>query len=102
MKPDFVLTPLNAPSVAEIAIRLDGLPLAIELAASRIKILSPQAILERLERDSAVLVSRVSDAPARQRTLRGTIEWSYRLLTSRALTVRAAVGVPGRSNRCRH
>ena len=81
VKPDFVLTPLNAPSVAAITIRLDGLPLAIELAASRIKIMSPQAIVERLERDSAVLVSRVSDAPARQRTLRGTIEWSYRLLT---------------------
>jgi predicted ATPase/class 3 adenylate cyclase len=81
VKPDFVVTPLNAPSVAEITIRMDGLPLAIELAASRIKILSPQAILERLGRGSAVLVSRVSGAPARQRTLRGTIEWSYRLLT---------------------
>jgi predicted ATPase/class 3 adenylate cyclase len=81
VKPDFVLTSLNAPSVAEIAIRLDGLPLAIELAASRIKILSPQAILERLGRGSAVLVSHVPDAPERQRTLRGAIEWSYRLLT---------------------
>jgi predicted ATPase/class 3 adenylate cyclase len=81
VKPDFALTPANAHSVAEIAIRLDGLPLAIELAASRVKILSPQAILERLGRDSAVLVSRVPDAPARQRTLRGAIEWSYQLLT---------------------
>src|SRR5829696_7748463 len=81
VKPDFVLTPLNASSVAEIAIRLDGLPLAIELAASRIKILSPQAIVERLGPGSTVLVSRVPDAPARQRTLRGTIEWSYQLLT---------------------
>ena len=81
VKPDFVLTPLNASSVVEIAIRLDGLPLAIELAASRIKILSPQAILERLGRGSMVLASRVADAPARQRTLRGTIEWSFRLLT---------------------
>ena len=83
VKPDFALTPLNAPSVAEIAIRLDGLPLAIELAASRIKILSPQAIVERLGPGSTVLVSRVPDAPARQRTLRGTIEWSYQLLTER-------------------
>jgi predicted ATPase/class 3 adenylate cyclase len=81
VKPDFALTPLNASSVAEIAIRLDGLPLAIELAASRIKILSPQAIVERLGPGSTVLVSRVPDAPARQRTLRGTIEWSYQLLT---------------------
>ncbi|HKG33976.1 MAG TPA: adenylate/guanylate cyclase domain-containing protein, partial [Gemmatimonadales bacterium] len=83
VKPDFALTPLNAPSVAEIAIRLDGLPLAIELAASRIKILSPQAIVARLGPGSTVLVSRVPDAPARQRTLRGTIEWSYQLLTGR-------------------
>ncbi|HKX14885.1 MAG TPA: adenylate/guanylate cyclase domain-containing protein [Propionibacteriaceae bacterium] len=83
VKPDFALTPLNAPSVAEIAIRLDGLPLAIELAASRIKILSPQAIVERLGPGSTVLVSRVQDAPARQRTLRATIEWSYQLLTER-------------------
>jgi predicted ATPase/class 3 adenylate cyclase len=83
VKPDFVLTPLNASSVAEIAIRLDGLPLAIELAASRIKILSPQAIVARLGPGSTVLVSRVPDAPARQRTLRGTIEWSYQLLTGR-------------------
>src|SRR5215207_3270101 len=83
VKPDFALTPLNASSVAEIAIRLDGLPLAIELAASRIKILSPQAIVARLGPGSTVLVSRVPDAPARQRTLRGPIEWSYQLLTGR-------------------
>ena len=82
VKADFALTAANAHSVAEIAIRLDGLPLAIELAASRVKILSPQAILGRLGRDSAVLVSRVPDAPARQRTLRGAIEWSYQLLTA--------------------
>jgi predicted ATPase/class 3 adenylate cyclase len=80
VKPDFVLTQLNAPSLAEIAIRLDGLPLAIELAASRIKILSPQAIIERLGPGSTVLVSRAPDVPARQRTLRGAIEWSYQLL----------------------
>ena len=81
VKPDFALTPTNGSSVAEIVIRLDGLPLAIELAASRVKIMSPQAILERLGRGSAVLVSRVPDVPARQRTLRGAIEWSYQLLT---------------------
>jgi predicted ATPase/class 3 adenylate cyclase len=80
VKPDFVLTEDNARSVAEITVRLDVLPLAIELAASRVKILSPQAIVERLGRGSPWLVSRVPDAPARQRTLRGTIEWSYELL----------------------
>jgi predicted ATPase/class 3 adenylate cyclase len=80
VKPDFALTKGNAPSVAEITVRLDGLPLAIELAASRVKILSPQAILERLGRGSPLLTSRVPDAPERQRTLRGTIEWSYELL----------------------
>ncbi len=80
VKPDFALTENNAPSVAEITVRLDGLPLAIELAASRVKILSPQAIVERLGRGSPLLVSRAPDAPARQRTLRGTIEWSYDLL----------------------
>lgn len=83
VKPDFALTPLNASSVAEIAVRLDGLPLAIELAASRVKILPPQAIMERLGRGSTVLISRIPDAPARQRTLRGAIEWSYRLLKER-------------------
>jgi predicted ATPase/class 3 adenylate cyclase len=80
VKPDFVLTERNARSVAEITARLDGLPLAIELAASRVKVLSPQAIVDRLDRGSPVLSSRVPDAPARQRTLRATIEWSYELL----------------------
>jgi predicted ATPase len=80
VKPDFSLTSDNAPAVAEITVRLDGLPLAIELAASRVKILSPQAILARLGAGSALLSSPVSDAPARQRTLRGAIEWSYELL----------------------
>jgi predicted ATPase/class 3 adenylate cyclase len=80
VKPDFTLTEENAPSVAAIAVRLDGLPLAIELAASRVKILSPQAIVERLGRGSPWLISRVPDAPVRQRTLRGAIEWSYKLL----------------------
>ncbi len=80
VKPDFALTEDNAWAVAELAIRLDGLPLAIELAASRVNILPPHAILQRLGQDSPLLVSRVSDAPTRQRTLRGAIEWSYELL----------------------
>jgi predicted ATPase/class 3 adenylate cyclase len=80
VKPGFALTKDNAPSVAEITVRLDGLPLAIELAASRVKVLSPQAIVARLSGGSTLLTSRVPDAPARQRTLRATIEWSYELL----------------------
>jgi predicted ATPase/class 3 adenylate cyclase len=80
VKPDFTLTKDNARSVAEIAVRLDGLPLAIELAASRIKLLSPSAIVQRIGRDPRFLHSRISDAPERQRTLRGAIEWSYELL----------------------
>jgi predicted ATPase len=80
VRPDFALTPDNAPFVAELTVRLDGLPLAIELAASRVKILPPQAIVERLGRGLPMLTSRVPDAPVRQRTLRGTIEWSYELL----------------------
>jgi predicted ATPase/class 3 adenylate cyclase len=80
VRPDFTLTKDSAPSVAEITVRLDGLPLAIELAASRVKILPPQAIVERLGHGSPFLVSRIQDAPERQRTLRGVIEWSYELL----------------------
>ena len=80
VRPEFALSDDNAAAVAEIVVRLDGLPLAIELAASRTKILSPQAIMDRLRAGSPVLLSRVADAPARQRTLRGAIEWSYNLL----------------------
>ena len=80
-KPDFTLTDTNAPAVAEICVRLDGLPLAIELAAARIKLLSPQALLARLEHRLQVLTSGTQDAPTRQQTLRNTIAWSYDLLT---------------------
>jgi predicted ATPase/class 3 adenylate cyclase len=79
-KPDFALTSENAAAVARIAALLDGLPLAIELAASRVKMLSPQAILDRLAAGSTVLTSRLLDRPERQRSLRGAIEWSYDLL----------------------
>ena len=67
--------------VAEICSRLDNLPLAIELAAARVKILSPPALLERLERRLPVLTSGARDAPERQQTLRATIEWSHDLLS---------------------
>jgi predicted ATPase/class 3 adenylate cyclase len=66
--------------VAEIARRLDGLPLALELAAARVKVLTPQRILERLERSLDLLTSGSLDAPERQRTLRAAIEWSFDLL----------------------
>src|SRR5262245_30640753 len=70
------------PAVHRIAERLDGLPLALELAAARVKVLTPTQILERLGRSLDLLTSGVHDAPERQRTLRGAVEWSYRLLTA--------------------
>ena len=78
--PGFRVTETNASAVAELCRRLDGLPLAIELAASRIKLLSPQAILERLEHRLQLLTGGPVDLPARQRTLRETIAWSHDLL----------------------
>jgi predicted ATPase len=80
LKPDFQITNENAPAVAEICHKLDGLPLAIELAAARIKILPPQAMLARLESRLKTVSGGRRDLPARQQTLRGAIEWSYDLL----------------------
>ena len=79
-KSNFALSEENAPVVAKICSRLDGLPLAIELAAARVKLLSPQAILERLENSLKLLTGGASDLPERQRTMRDTIRWSYDLL----------------------
>jgi predicted ATPase/DNA-binding CsgD family transcriptional regulator len=80
LKPEFQLTRATAPVVAKICARLEGLPLAIELAAARITLLPPQALLSRLGQRLAVLTTGTRDAPARQQTLRQTIEWSYHLL----------------------
>nr|MBA2598483.1 adenylate/guanylate cyclase domain-containing protein [Chloroflexia bacterium] len=80
VKPDFTVDNKSAPAVAEICWRLDGLPLAIELAAARVRMLSPQAILDRLEQRLPLLTGGARDAPLRQRTLRDTIAWSYDLL----------------------
>jgi predicted ATPase/class 3 adenylate cyclase len=80
VKPDFSVTNENAPAVAEICARLDGLPLAIELAASRIRLFSPQALLDRLGSRLQMLKGGARDLPTRQQTLRDTIGWSYELL----------------------
>jgi predicted ATPase/class 3 adenylate cyclase len=80
VRADFRLTPENAPVIAEICRRVDGLPLAVELAAARIRILSPAELLARLDRRLATLSGGARDVPERQRTLRGTIDWSHDLL----------------------
>lgn len=97
IKPDFQLTESNAAPIAEICIRLDGLPLAIELAAARIKLLSPQALLVRLSQRLQVLTRGTREAPIRQQTLRNTLDWSYHLLnvTEQRLFRRISVFVGG-------
>ncbi len=78
----FAVTNETAPAVAEICWRLDGLPLAIELAAARVKLFPPQALLARLDRRLAVLTGGAGNLPARQQTLRAAIAWSYDLLSA--------------------
>jgi predicted ATPase/DNA-binding CsgD family transcriptional regulator len=91
--PEFTLDGENASAVAGIARRLDGLPLAIELAAARVKLLPPEAILPRLEHSLGLLTGGRRDLPERQQTLRATIAWSYDLLTEGARRLLAACSV---------
>jgi predicted ATPase/DNA-binding CsgD family transcriptional regulator len=80
---EFRVTGANARAIAEVCIRLDGLPLAIELAAARTRLLSPQALLVRLEHRLEILTAGARNVPDRQQTLRATIAWSYNLLSPR-------------------
>ena len=91
--PRLELTPEDAECVERICARLDGLPLAIELAAARSKVLSPPAILDRLQQRLDLLTAGPRDAPARQRTLRAAIGWSYELLDDEARALFAMFGV---------
>ena len=93
VKPDFEITEANVEAVARICVALDGVPLAIELAAARIRVLSPALMLERLDKRLPLLVGGVRDLPARQQTLRSTIEWSTELLDDDERTLLSTLGV---------
>ncbi|HET9370029.1 MAG TPA: tetratricopeptide repeat protein, partial [Vicinamibacterales bacterium] len=87
VKSGFTLDASNAAAIAEICARLDGLPLAIELAAARVRMLTPAAMLQRLQHSFELLTGGARDLPARQQTLRATVEWSHGLLTPEEQTL---------------
>ncbi len=91
--PDFELTGGNAGAVAEICHRLDGLPLAVELAAARVRLLPPQALLSRLDERFSLLTGGARDLPERQQTLRNTLDWSFGLLPASERELLARLGV---------
>jgi predicted ATPase len=93
VKADFAVTTANVPAVAEICARLDGLPLAIELAAARIKLFPPQALLTRLNSRLTLLAAGARNLPARHQTIRTTIDWSYQLLDAGEQSLFARLGV---------
>jgi predicted ATPase/class 3 adenylate cyclase len=93
VKPDFALTDDNAPIIAEICVKLDGLPLAIELAAARTRLLSPDEILTRLGQSLSLLSKPGRDVPQRQRTLMDAIGWSYELLDPELQTLFLKLGI---------
>src|SRR6185436_2562333 len=93
VQPSFALTNDSASAVTEICRRLDGLPLALELAAARIKLLPPQAILSRLDDRLKLLTGGVRDLPSRHQALRNTLEWSYSLLQDHEKTLYARLSV---------
>jgi predicted ATPase/transcriptional regulator with XRE-family HTH domain len=91
--PTFALTEAAAPAVAEICVRLEGVPLALELAAARSRVLSPQALLARLDQRLGLLTGGVANAPERQQSLRAAIAWSYALLNTDAQALFRRLGV---------